>query len=100
MEPEYGHGGTLLCFLFLVAETKYLYLLKVPVVSTSVGSGRAINKLQWNKDGRHAALGGSDGRLYVYDIGDMGTGRGGEVEWTEMGKVVAGIQPNGVEAGR
>ncbi|KAJ7743125.1 WD40-repeat-containing domain protein [Mycena metata] len=73
---------------------------EVPVVSTSVGSGRAINKLQWNKDGRHAALGGSDGRLYVYDIGDLGTGRGGEVEWTEMGKVVAGIQPNGVEAGR
>jgi dynein intermediate chain len=42
------------------------------VVSTNVGSGRAINKLQWDrKDGRRAALGGSDGKLYVYDIGDM-----------------------------
>ncbi|KAF7317958.1 WD-REPEATS-REGION domain-containing protein [Mycena kentingensis (nom. inval.)] len=64
---------------------------EVPAVSTSVGSGRAINKLQWNKDGRHAALGGSDGKLYVYDIGDMGTPRGGEVEWMELQKVVAGI---------
>lgn len=73
-------------------------MFKVPVVSTSVGSGRALNKLQWNKDGRHAALGGSDGRLYVYDIGDMGTSR--ESEWQELSKVVAGIKENGVEAGR
>ncbi|KAF7356841.1 WD-REPEATS-REGION domain-containing protein [Mycena venus] len=71
---------------------------EVPVVSTSVGSGRALNKLQWNKDGRHAALGGSDGRLYVYDIGDMGTSR--ESEWQELSKVVAGIKENGVETGR
>ncbi|KAJ7493470.1 WD40-repeat-containing domain protein [Mycena galericulata] len=72
---------------------------EVPVVSTSVGSGRAINKLQWNKDGRHAAMGGSDGKLYVYDIGDMAASRG-EVEWSEMQKVVAGINTNGVDAGR
>ncbi|KAJ6485915.1 WD40-repeat-containing domain protein [Mycena sanguinolenta] len=71
---------------------------EVPVVSTSVGSGRALNKLQWNKDGRHAALGGSDGRLYVYDIGDMGTSR--ESEWQELSKVVAGIKENGVDVGR
>lgn len=69
------------------------------MVSTSVGTGRAINKLQWNKDGRHAALGGSDGKLYVYYIGDMATSRG-EVEWSEMQKVVAGIASNGAEAGR
>lgn len=69
------------------------------MVSTSVGTGRAINKLQWNKDGRHAALGGSDGKLYVYDIGDMATSRG-EVEWSEMQKVVAGIHANGIDTAR
>jgi len=72
---------------------------EVPVVSTNVGSGRAINKLQWDrKDGRRAALGGSDGRLYVYDIGDMAIPR--ESEWTDMQKTVAGVvgggQTNGV----
>lgn len=72
---------------------------EVPVVSTTVGSGRAINKLQWDKkDGRRAALGGSDGRLYIYDIGDMALPR--ESEWTDMQKTVAGIvgggQANGV----
>jgi dynein intermediate chain, cytosolic len=80
------------------------YAVKVPVVSTTVGAGRAINKLQWDrKEGRRAALGGSDGRLYIYDIGDMALPR--ETEWTDMQKTLASIvggggggggQPNGV----
>lgn len=73
--------------------------LQVPVVSTNVGSGRAINKLQWDrKDGRRAALGGSDGKLYIYDIGDMAIPR--ESEWSDMQKTIAGVvgggQVNGV----
>ncbi|KAF9077631.1 dynein intermediate chain [Rhodocollybia butyracea] len=79
---------------------------EVPVVSTSVGSGRALNKLQWDKkDGRRAAIGGSDGRLYIYDIGDMAIPR--ESEWTDLQKTISGMvggaQMNGlvdVAAGR
>lgn len=64
--------------------------IQVPVVSTQVGSGRAINKLQWDhKEGRRAALGGSDGKLYVYDIGDMALPR--ESEWTDLQRTVSGI---------
>lgn len=64
-----------------------------------MGTGRSINKLQWDrKEGRRAALGGSDGRLYIYDIGDMALPR--ESEWTDMQKAVASIvgsgQANGV----
>ncbi|EJF64142.1 WD40 repeat-like protein [Dichomitus squalens LYAD-421 SS1] len=70
---------------------------EVPVVSTSVGSGRALNKLRWErKDGRRAALGGSDGRLYIYDIGDMALPR--ESEWTDMQRTVAGIMGGGPQA--
>lgn len=63
-----------------------------------MGSGRAINKLQWDKkDGRRAALGGSDGKLYIYDIGDMAIPR--ETEWTDMqkslGAINSGISTNG-----
>ena len=59
-------------------------------MSTSVGSGKAINKLQWDrKDGRRVALGSSDGRLYVYDIGDAAIPR--ESEWTDMQRTIAGI---------
>ncbi|KAF8994458.1 hypothetical protein BDQ17DRAFT_1430992 [Cyathus striatus] len=67
---------------------------EVLAVSTTVGSGRAINKLQWDKkEGRRAALGGSDGRLYIYDIGDMAIPR--ESEWTDMQKTLAGIVGGG-----
>ena len=59
-----------------------------------MGQGRAINKLQWDrKDGRRAALGGSDGKLYVYDIGDMALPR--ESEWTDLQRTIAGMVGSG-----
>lgn len=75
-------------------------------MSTTVGQGRAINKLRWDhKDGRRAALGGSDGKLYIYDIGDMGLPR--ETEWADLQRTIAGMvggggggaQTNGVTDG-
>ena len=66
------------------------------MVSTSVGQGRAINKLQWDrKDGRRAVMGGSDGKLYVYDIGDMALPR--ESEWTDLQRTVAGMSGGGAQ---
>lgn len=59
-------------------------------MSTAVSPGRAVNKIQWDKkDGRRVALGGSDGKLYIYDIGDMGVPR--ESEWTDMQRTIAGL---------
>lgn len=55
-----------------------------------MGVDRAVNKMEWDKkEGRRVALGSSDGRLYVYDIGDMGVPREGE--WTDLQKTLAGI---------
>ena len=34
-------------------------------------------------------MGGSDGRLYVYDVGDMAIPR--EAEWNDMQKTTAGL---------
>ena len=68
-------------------------------MSTTVGAGRAINKLHWDrKEGRRAALGGSDGRLYIYDIGDMALPR--ETEWTDMQKPLASIVGGGGGGGQ
>jgi len=70
---------------------------EVPVVSTTVGSGRAINKLKWDrKDGRRVALGSSDGKLYIYDIGDMALPR--ESEWTDLQRTIANLNTAGVGA--
>jgi len=63
---------------------------EVPVASTPIGSNRAINKLEWDrKDGRRAALGSSDGKLYIYDVGDMVIPR--ESEWTDLQRTIASI---------
>jgi len=43
---------------------------EVPVLKTSVSS-KALNRLQWSKDGRQILTGDSTGNLYVYDIGDF-----------------------------
>ena len=60
-------------------------------MSTQVGSNRAINKLKWDcKDGRRAALGGSDGKMYIYDIGDMAIPR--ETEWTDLQRTLVNMQ--------
>ena len=46
--------------------------------------------MQWDKkDGRRVALGGSNGKLYIYDIGD--TGAPWESEWADMQRTVAGF---------
>jgi dynein intermediate chain, cytosolic len=59
-----------------------------PVVTTIVGTGRALNKVRWDrKDGRRLATGGADGKLYVYDIGTMAVPR--EEEWLELQKTLS-----------
>ena len=46
--------------------------------------------MEWDrKDGRKVVLGSSDGRLYIYDIGDAAIPR--ESEWTDLQKTLAGI---------
>ncbi|CAG8832779.1 8117_t:CDS:2, partial [Racocetra persica] len=44
--------------------------VEVPIVSTQVGEGKALNKVQWDKEGRKTVIGSSDGRVHIYDIGE------------------------------
>ncbi|CAG8606043.1 17884_t:CDS:10 [Rhizophagus irregularis] len=54
---------------------------EVPISTTKVGD-RALNKIQWDKDGKRAAIGSSDGRVHVYDVGELCNPR--EEEWNVM----------------
>ncbi|CAG8463596.1 9080_t:CDS:10 [Paraglomus brasilianum] len=51
---------------------------EVPIVGVAVGSGKALNKIQWDKDGRKVAIGSSDARVHVYDVGELGNARSDE----------------------
>lgn len=64
-----------------------------PIVSVNVGNSRALNKVKWDKkDGRRVAMGGADGKVYVYDVGGMASPR--EEEWLELQKVIAKLMSN------
>lgn len=69
-----------------------LYNLNVdterPIISTLVGAGRALNKVGWDrKEGRKIAMGGAEGKVYVYDVGTLAVPA--EDEWFAMQKTVA-----------
>lgn len=69
--------------------------LQVPISSFTVGTGRAINKLAWEKkDGRYAALGTSDGLLHIYDVGSDITNPK-EHEWHDFQKAVQTLKQAG-----
>ncbi|KAG8978583.1 hypothetical protein FRB93_010957 [Tulasnella sp. JGI-2019a] len=64
---------------------------EIPLVSTIIGGGKAINKLAWEgKEGRRVGLGTSDGKFYVYDIGDMAAPR--ESEWIDLQRSLATLE--------
>lgn len=55
------------------------------------GQKRGLNKLAWDRrEGRQAAIGASDGKVYIYDIGaGMATPR--ENEWDLLRRTLNGL---------
>ncbi|KAJ1870826.1 hypothetical protein LPJ57_005289, partial [Coemansia sp. RSA 486] len=45
-----------------------------PTQPASVGP-RALHKLAWDRPGRRIATGGTDGLIYLYDVGDLASAR-------------------------
>lgn len=80
--------------------------------ASSSSSPMGLNKLAWDKgtEPRKLACGGTDGRLYVLDVGGLAAVSGGGEEWVEMGRLVsraasgaasaAGAVTNGLGSGR
>lgn len=79
---------------------------EVPAVSTVVAANenntsapKGLNKLAWDKrEGRNVAIGSSDGKVYIYDIGTMATPR--ETEWDLLRRTLQGLTSNGDVIGR
>jgi dynein intermediate chain len=68
--------------------------VQIPVASITVGDGHALNKMSWDrKDGKHVALGGSDGNLSVYHIGETAVAK--ESDWTDLQRTVQAMLHQG-----
>ncbi|KAJ3340563.1 hypothetical protein HDU93_006856 [Gonapodya sp. JEL0774] len=64
--------------------------IEVPVVSAEVGEGRALNKVEWSRDGKSVAVGGADGRLSVFEVGQVGLPESDE--WTRFQRTLAQLE--------
>ncbi|KAG9471956.1 hypothetical protein GDO78_022019, partial [Eleutherodactylus coqui] len=43
---------------------------EVPTASTTVEGASALNRVRWAQSGREVAVGDSEGRIWIYDVGE------------------------------
>lgn len=57
-------------FIFsLLKQVSCVY--QVPSASVTVEGGCALNRVRWSSGGREVAVGDSEGRLWIYDVGEV-----------------------------
>lgn len=91
VEPQQRHGGATRdrkkeasSCLFVPLEADWqtqkkmeqncmlgIFCCQVPTASVSVDGNPALNRIRWAPSGREIAVGDSDGRVLVYDIGEV-----------------------------
>lgn len=64
---------------------------ELPIVNSKV-SDRALNKLQWDQEGKKVVIGSSDGRVHVYDVGELCKPR--DEEWNIMQTTISEMIDN------
>ncbi|KXS13615.1 WD40 repeat-like protein [Gonapodya prolifera JEL478] len=70
--------------------------LEVPVMSAHVGQGRALNKVDWSRDGKSVATGGVDGRVSVFEVGQIGQPESDE--WARFQKTLSQLESAAAQA--
>ncbi|XP_061548998.1 dynein, cytoplasmic 1, intermediate chain 2a isoform X2 [Phycodurus eques] len=66
---------------------------EVPTASVTVDGNPALNRIRWAPSGREIAVGDSDGRVLVYDIGEQ-IGAPRNDEWSRFVRTLAEINEN------
>lgn len=54
----------LLAFLFLLFR-------QVPTASVTIEGASALNRVRWAQAGKEVAVGDSEGRIWIYDVGEV-----------------------------
>uniref|UniRef100_A0A8C3AW38 Dynein cytoplasmic 1 intermediate chain 2 n=1 Tax=Cyclopterus lumpus TaxID=8103 RepID=A0A8C3AW38_CYCLU len=66
---------------------------EVPTASVTVEGNPALNRVRWAHSGREIAVGDSDGRVLVYDVGEQ-TAVPRNDEWTRFVRTLSDINEN------
>lgn len=46
--------------------------VQVPTASVTIEGAPALNRVRWASGGKEVAVGDSEGRLWIYDVGEVG----------------------------
>ncbi|XP_076827081.1 cytoplasmic dynein 1 intermediate chain 1 isoform X9 [Brachyhypopomus gauderio] len=65
---------------------------EVPTASVTVEGASALNRVRWASGGREVAAGDSEGRVWVYDVGELAVPH--PDDWSRLARVLAEIRAN------
>uniref|UniRef100_A0A8B9NS50 Uncharacterized protein n=1 Tax=Accipiter nisus TaxID=211598 RepID=A0A8B9NS50_9AVES len=75
----------LLSFLFLLFR-------QVPTASVTIEGASALNRVRWAQAGKEVAVGDSEGRIWIYDVGELAVPHNDE--WTRFARTLVEIRAN------
>uniref|UniRef100_A0A803JRX9 Dynein cytoplasmic 1 intermediate chain 1 n=1 Tax=Xenopus tropicalis TaxID=8364 RepID=A0A803JRX9_XENTR len=81
--------------LFLTSSfdwTVKLWTTKVPTASTAVEGASALNRVRWAQSGKEVAVGDSEGRVWIYDVGEFSIPHNDE--WSRFARTLMEIRAN------
>ncbi|XP_077124244.1 cytoplasmic dynein 1 intermediate chain 1 isoform X4 [Ranitomeya variabilis] len=65
---------------------------EVPTASTTVEGASALNRVHWAQSGREVAVGDSEGRIWIYDVGEFAVPHSDE--WGRLARTLVEIRAN------
>ncbi|XP_068950510.1 cytoplasmic dynein 1 intermediate chain 1 [Petaurus breviceps papuanus] len=65
---------------------------EVPTASVAVEGASALNRVRWAHTGKEVAVGDSEGRIWIYDVGELAVPHNDE--WTRFARTLVEIRAN------
>ncbi|TSK31468.1 Cytoplasmic dynein 1 intermediate chain 1 [Bagarius yarrelli] len=65
---------------------------EVPTASVTVEGAPALNRVRWASGGKEVAVGDSEGRLWIYDVGELASAH--NEDWTRFARTLVEIRAN------
>uniref|UniRef100_A0A8D2PUT9 Dynein cytoplasmic 1 intermediate chain 1 n=1 Tax=Zosterops lateralis melanops TaxID=1220523 RepID=A0A8D2PUT9_ZOSLA len=70
----------------------FLLFQQVPTASVTIEGASALNRVRWAQAGKEVAVGDSEGRIWVYDVGELAVPHNDE--WTRFARTLVEIRAN------
>nr|ANG60410.1 dynein cytoplasmic 1 intermediate chain 1D [Rattus norvegicus] len=65
---------------------------EVPTASVAIEGASALNRVRWAQGGKEVAVGDSEGRIWIYDVGELAVPHNDE--WTRFARTLVEIRAN------